>query len=278
MNFIASSLGLIRRQPVLYRMLGLGRLTLFQAELARRNWLHRRAPPSDGGLPLPPPALRFRVGGSFDPATFLRIGGTCAEAIREAARAAGTDMAACRAVLDFSCGCGRVTRHFRGLGPALHGADIDGEAIAWCRENLAGLADFRRTGFEPPLPYADGQFDLVYVVSLFTHLDERLQDLWLAEIARILAPGGLLVATLHGAYSQRYLPAAEAAQMAQSGFVFQIGQTGRLKLDGLPDYYQAAYHSHSYVRAHWGRWLKPILFRERGMNDDQDLVVLRKPQ
>lgn len=275
---VVRSLAFVRRRPFLYRLLGITRLALFRSELALHDWRQRRHPETDAGLPLPSPGMRFRVGGSFDAPTFLRIGADCAAAIRDAAGAAGADIATWRSVLDFSCGCGRVIRHLApgAKGSAWHGADIDPAAIAWCRQNLGGLADFRRTGVEPPLPYATGQFDLIYVVSLFTHIDERLQDLWLAELNRILAPGGLLIATVHGRYSQRYLPQEDKDRMERDGFVYQVGQTGRLKLDGLPDYYQAAYHSQAYVHRHWSAYLEPVLFRERGMNDDQDVAVLRK--
>lgn len=277
---IARGLAFVRSQPMLYRLLGTVRLALFRAELAYAEWAHHRDPAVDRGLPLPGPSLRFRVGGSFDAERFLRIGAACAASIRAAVEAADGDLAACRSVLDFSCGCGRVMRHLApGLAPGLdlHGADIDPVAITWCRQNLADLATFARTEIEPPLPYRDGQFDLIYVVSLFTHVDERLQDLWLAELSRILAPGGLLVATVHGRHSQRDLPRPDRERIDQYGFVYQVGQTGRLKLDGLPDFYQAAYHSQDYIWRHWRAHLEPLLFRERGMNDDQDVVVLRKP-
>ena len=33
----------------------------------------------------------------------------------------------------------------------------------------------------PPLPFADGAFDLVIVISVFTHLPRDSQDAWLAE-------------------------------------------------------------------------------------------------
>ncbi|MCW6511346.1 class I SAM-dependent methyltransferase [Lichenifustis flavocetrariae] len=278
MSFVAQSLAFVRTQPFLYRLLGITRFAVFRTELAYRNWRHHRRPSTDQGLPLPPPGLRFRVGGSFDGDTFLRIGADCATAIKDAVAAAGMDLAKTRTILDFSCGCGRVIRH---LPPSsgdqvMHGADIDAVAIAWCQEHLSGVAEFRRTTIEPPLPYATGQFDLIYVVSLFTHIDEHLQDLWLAELSRILAPGGLLVATIHGRFSQRHLPAQDKARMVDHGFVYQVGQTGKLKLDGLPDYYQAAYHSEAYVRSHWRTYVEPVLVRERGMNNDQDLVVLRK--
>ena len=44
----------------------------------------------------------------------------------------------------------------------------------------------------PPLPFADGEFDLIWCGSVFTHLDEERQDAWLAELnARPWPPAGI---------------------------------------------------------------------------------------
>ena len=103
-----------------------------------------------------------------------------------------------------------------------------------------------------------------------------IQFLWLAELRRVLTPRGLLIATIHGTFGQRFLPADERRQLEQTGFYFQTGQTGAMKLDGLPDYYQAAYHTEDYIRRKWSQGFDVAAFKERGMNNDQDLVVLRK--
>lgn len=51
---------------------------------------------------------------------------------------------------------------------------------------------------EPPTTYPDSLFDVVYAVSVFTHLTEDRQLSWLAEFARIIRPCGLLLLTTHG--------------------------------------------------------------------------------
>ena len=269
---------LVKSSPSLYAAYGAMRYALLRGNRVSYDLAHNWRPAADDGMALPPPKLRHRVGGSFKAKTFLRIGRDCALAIRQAAQDAGQDLYGGRSVLDFSCGCGRVIRHFKDHPPQLelHGCDVDDNAISWCRGNLASFANFQRTGYEPPLPYPNGTFDTVYVISLFTHLDERLQFLWLAELRRVLAPRGLLIATIHGTFGQRYLPADDRSRLKQAGFYFQTGQTGALKLDGLPDYYQAAYHTEDYIRRKWIQGLDLVTFKERGMNNDQDLVVLRK--
>ena len=99
------------------------------------------------GLPVPPGPLMVRVAASADPTWFVESGRLAAESIRAVAP---VDEA--KALLDFGCGCGRVVRHWHGLTTEVHGCDLDAEAIAWCRANLA-FAGFEVTGLEPPLPY-----------------------------------------------------------------------------------------------------------------------------
>ncbi len=85
----------------------------------------------------------------------------------------------------------------RELSAEIHGCDLDAGAIAWCRANL-GFARFEVNAAQPPLPYDDGSFDLVCGLSVFTHLPEPAGLRWMAELARVLRPGGRLVLSTHG--------------------------------------------------------------------------------
>src|ERR1043165_8053538 len=49
-----------------------------------------------------------------------------------------------------------------------------------------------------PLPYKDQMFDLIYSLSVFTHLSENHASQWLSEMNRVLKPGGILIITIHG--------------------------------------------------------------------------------
>ena len=75
-------------------------------------------------------------------------------------------------ILDFGCGCGRVVRWWRDLPAEIHGSDFNPTLVRWCRENLPfGVFEVNRP--EPPLPYPDDSFDLVYALSVLTHLAGR---------------------------------------------------------------------------------------------------------
>jgi SAM-dependent methyltransferase len=105
-------------------------------------------------------------------------------------------------MLDFGCGCGRILRHWECLSAIeIHAADQNEELAGWCDRNLPFVSVSRSSPL-PPLPYQHDAFDVVYAVSVFTHLTEQVQLLWLAELARIIRPGGLLLLTVHG---DRYL-------------------------------------------------------------------------
>lgn len=94
-------------------------------------------------------------------------------------------------VHDFGCGCGRVLTFFRdSLHASLYGKNIDDQAIAWCKENLAEFASFTVNSEWPPLTFEDSFFDLIFSVSVFTHLPETLQTAWLAELLACLQTRG----------------------------------------------------------------------------------------
>jgi len=212
----------------------------------------------------------------LDKANFLIVGRECAKDLGRLLSSVGRELGSFQRTLDFGCGCGRVLRHFVGLpaGGRFYGSDIDASLIAWCQENLSTFAEWSVNGFEPPLRYADATFDFVYGISVFTHLDEPLQRRWLAEIKRVMAPGGVAIFTVHGAFTHANIPSEARATLQEKGFLFRSGQTGKLKWDGLPDFYQTAYHTREYVEREWGKFFRVAKYEEQGMAGNQDAVVL----
>ena len=179
------------------------------------------------------------------------------------------------AVLDFGCGCGRVLTAMSArlrAGQRLFGTDIDSEAIAWCHANYAELGEFAHSQKLPPTPYRDGQFDLVYGISVFTHLPESMQFDWLRELARITAPGGYLVLSVHGRSHLPRLSSAHQAEVETKGFCYvDLGTT-----DGLPDYYLTTYHSERYIRERWSEVVDVLALCETAVGGWQDAVVCRR--
>jgi SAM-dependent methyltransferase len=227
--------------------------------------------------PVPPTALRVRVGGWDDPDHFLGVGRKIFWDVKRVLGSAGRALPEFAAVLDFGCGCGRLTRYLvPDAGQRIVGCDLDPESIAWCEAHLAReRVAFALNGASPPLPFAAASFDLVLAISVWSHLPEDLQFAWLDEMARVVRPGGLLLASVHGdALLPSETPAATRAQFARDGFLYAKG----FGTPGLPDFYQTAYHRPDYVRARWQRGFRVIFELPRGINNHQDAyLLLREP-
>jgi SAM-dependent methyltransferase len=104
-------------------------------------------------------------------------------------------------VLEWGCGPGRVIQHLPSLlarpGLEVFGTDYNPTSIAWCQRNLPSI-HFSHNGLAPPLPFPDTSMDVIYAISVFTHLSEAMHYSWMAELQRVLKPDGILMATLHG--------------------------------------------------------------------------------
>ncbi|HEV2688344.1 MAG TPA: class I SAM-dependent methyltransferase, partial [Bryobacteraceae bacterium] len=149
--------------------------------------------------------------------------------------------------------------------------DVDMEAIDWCKQHLdAGY--FLATAPNPPLPYPADYFDVVYCLSVFTHLDESMQDLWLRELLRILKPNGVLLLTIYGKAAIEQLDAADQEKLRFDGFVHRRSR----KMSGIvPDWYQTTWHSKEYILHRLSSGFGDI--RYHAVPDGvQDVVVARK--
>lgn len=163
-------------------------------------------------------------------------------------------------ILDFGCGCGRLIRSLRDFSTPtarLFGSDIDSDAIAWCAANISD-ATFSVNGEYPPLPYGDGALDLVYAISVFTHLDAAHQFRWLDELKRVVRPGGYLLLTFRHKHN--------IDQIGNEAIRKRVWEN--LERDGIsymttdlwkgvfPQWYGGAYHTPEYIKDQWGRYFE----------------------
>ncbi|MER8569388.1 MULTISPECIES: class I SAM-dependent methyltransferase [unclassified Mesorhizobium] len=98
-------------------------------------------------------------------------------------------------VLEFAAGYGRVTRHLRKLCD-LTVSDIHPEAVEFVRKHF-GCPAFLSSK-DPEHLDIPGQFDVIAVISLFSHLPDRTFGRWLSALYSLLAPGGYLIFTTIG--------------------------------------------------------------------------------
>jgi SAM-dependent methyltransferase len=242
--------------------------------------------------PIPPADLVLRVSPPFDVdnigaglQAFDVHGLTHLHSFERALALTGRTLSDFDRLLDFGCGCGRFIRH---LGPLsrqveVHGTDIDPEMINWLIANVP-YGHYSKAPHQPPLAYPDQHFDLVINHSVFTHLDQAYQDLWLAELRRITRPGALVLLTVEGESSWKRLSDAYGTgdptvnrwreELESRGILFVrsdtfIGSTH-------PDFYHSTFHSPWYVFEHWPQFFDIVAYLPDG-SDTQDLIVLRRP-
>jgi len=171
-------------------------------------------------------------------------------------------------MLDFACGYGRVGRWLApALGPQrLTVSDILPAAVAFQRERF-GVAGFVSTADPDALP-DPGRFDLVWATSLFTHLPEPLFRRWLARLAALLAPGGLLAFSV---LDMRLSP--ESRDVGGRGHRFEPVSESRV-LDGAS--YGTAWVTPGFVDAVVPTLPGALVAQRipRGLCDYQDLVLV----
>ncbi len=125
-------------------------------------------------------------GGHRDAQQVMRLVDRC-----EATRPVGS-------VLEFASGYGRVTRHLTAaIGKRkLIASDIHIEACDFIRSTFG--CETRHSSSEPAdLKLGDG-FDLVFVLSLFSHLPPKSFGGWLSALSRKVGKNGFLMFTTHG--------------------------------------------------------------------------------
>lgn len=182
--------------------------------------------------------------------------------------------------LDWGSGCGRVLRWLLGAnlpGVEAYGADVDAANVAYCRDHLPA-AQYEVLPLRPPSSYPSGHFQVIYGLSVFTHLLEDVQFAWLAELARICAAGATVLVTIHGdaSYCLAQPDLDWLSRIRETGYDASIRDgilAGEIDDDS---YYRATFHTAEYVRERWSEHFEVVDILEGFVCHQQDMVVLRK--
>jgi SAM-dependent methyltransferase len=196
-------------------------------------------------------------------------------------------------LLDWGCGCGRVTRYLARMEcRELLGCDIDEQAVAWCDAHLPGM--FEVSAPYPPLPYDRASLDVVSASSIFTHLQCADQQRWLAELQRVIRPGGLLLASVMGTYAAMLGAPTRLRRIAAPGSILAVASAARRyarfraagitdgeldgRLDGIAPsgYYRSVMQTQTYTTSAWSAYFDIVHYLPRGLQGHQDLVVLQR--
>ena len=239
------------------------------AQLIANGRARRRERPS--GVPIPPARLRYLATTTREIPAFLEGGRASAESLRNALERVGSPFESMRDVLDFGCGCGRVLRHWDSSASVkIHGCDYNPLCVDWITTHFPWVSA-QVNQLEPPLPYADGSFDFVYAMSVFTHLPLHLQDGWMAELHRVLRPGGILAITTMGeAYAHR-LSVEERNRFNTGEIIVHDSSLAGTNLC-------AVFHPEQFVRRNPGRGFEVADFKPNCAPPyvAQDLYLLRR--
>jgi ubiquinone/menaquinone biosynthesis C-methylase UbiE len=113
-----------------------------------------------------------------------------------AAAPATAERAEPRRILDVACGVGSTLRQLAHVWPdaSYHGLDLSPHYVQVARKRLEHVRELALVAENAEhMPYRDGYFDAVVSVYLFHELPKEARRRVLAEMWRVLAPGGVLV-------------------------------------------------------------------------------------
>lgn len=210
---------------------------------------------------------------------YARTGRSALKCIEAALAEAGRGFADVGSCLDLACGYGRVLRLLRERIPCerITACDVTAEAVAFCAYEFGARPLLSDPEFEG-VPFET--YDLVWVGSLVTHLDERLLSKFVGLLPRLLAPGGVLLITTLGEFGIQDVSRYESrlasmqgpleADFRRRGFAF-VPYEGRTEGLGY------AWHSPEFlveaVETASGGYLQRQAAWPRGWDDHQDVIV-----
>jgi SAM-dependent methyltransferase len=177
-------------------------------------------------------------------------------------------------ILEWGCGPARVIRHIHhafGAKAKVSGSDYNPESIKWCKQNIPDV-NFVLNVLEPPLPFDANNFDLIYSISVFTHLSESVSQQWIDELYRLTLPNGILIISTNGDSRIGFLLPDELSVYKDTGIVIRDKFEEGKKM---------------FWACHFPIYLREKLFKDFVALDylpegfpytGQDMWVLRKPE
>jgi len=205
---------------------------------------------------------------------YLSVGYSATAVIANAMALTGTRNL--RRILDLPCGHGRVTRCLRAVFPKARivACDLLRDGVDFCAQQYDAVPVYSTVEPED-IPLKDS-FDLIWVGSLLTHLDEDHCRRFIDVLRQHLNRGGLLLISSHGRDAIRRWPADDARAQA---IIDDVRATGFGYRDhvGMSGYGTSAFTAAWMVEAVTAyKDLQLIGYFERGLADHQDVTVLLK--
>jgi len=269
-KFEQNIISLIQRRPLLFKLYFFCRLHV-------------------GNEMTPPPGLNF-VGYP----EFRKIGTKYLEYIKDF-----TGLQPHHAVLDVGCGIGRTAipmTQYLSFDGRYEGFDIVDLGITWCKRKISRKypnfrfvkADIYNRHYNPSgkihsndyvFPYRDGTFDVVYATSVFTHMMPDAVVRYIAEMRRVLKPGGKSLCTFF------ILDRESIEAMKDSMFNFRSVDNQTYRVMNADDPENAIAFEVANVRSFYQNAgmsvVEPIRFgtwsgRDHALVGGQDMVIAKK--
>jgi SAM-dependent methyltransferase len=174
-----------------------------------------------------------------------------------------------RDVLDIGCGVGRHALFLAQQGFSVTAIDLSPAGLDFVRESAAaaGVEIALRAGAFDELPFPDASFDYALAWNVIYHGDATALERSIAEVWRVLRPGGLFQATL---LSKRHYKYGQGVEISPNTFV--IPEEGE---KGHPHHYDNEAEARSLLSAFQ---LLELADRTQRSDDDFHLEFLaRKP-
>jgi hypothetical protein len=235
--------------------------------------IYRRYQSSSVNQQIHPNDVMYNTGKPF----YHSVGESGLRAILNALSASSCSGVSC--ILDLPCGHGRVGRHLRAAFPdaQMYFCDIDSEAADFCANTFGGKSIHSQPDLtKVSLP---GDLDLIWIGSLFTHLDKSRTEAWLEYLCGQLCEHGVLVATFHGLFTAEHRSPGGGADreaalrgMRESGFGY-----ARYTEFGEDDYgFSVAKPAAILDMATRIRGTRVVSYVERGWANNHDVLAIAK--
>jgi SAM-dependent methyltransferase len=176
-------------------------------------------------------------------------------------------------VLEFASGHGRFTRHLvKALGhERVAVSDVVTDAVTFSRATF-GVRGFPSTARPEDLHWP-ARYDMVFVLSLFSHLPRSSWGRWLKCLLDAVTPGGLLVFSTHGEQAARQ----QGVPLDKDGFFFAPSSESQA-IDAQE--YGTAFTTEAFVRAQMAEWASQarlLRFAPAWFWHYQDAWALQRP-
>jgi SAM-dependent methyltransferase len=191
----------------------------------------------------------------------------------------GLDLGKIERIYEFGVGCARIARHLViSHDVDFLGSDVDGDLIQWCAENICECPAVKsKVGFcinpyEPPLKMPPNSFDLIYSISVFTHLAAETQIRWFRELERLLRPEGhLLISIIEKSTDELPDGVATMSRFDDDRFARKW-----LGLGGAPSVYLTTSNTVDYVAKAFPLSTQMISCASREIRNKQSLILFKK--